>query len=202
MFSLSSISQHLLSLVFQYKYFFLYPITVVEGPLVTMAAGFMISLKVMNFAIALPIIVVGDVSGDVLYYFVGRFGERWSFTRFMIKKVGLEKQKEKMVQIFHQKGGRILIFGKITHALGALFLIGAGYSKMNLLKFIWCNTLGTIVKSSLLLYLGYVAGSAYSTYAKYFEYGAILITAFALLALFVFSYFSGHVFDKTIGIKD
>ena len=55
---------------------------IVEGPLVTILAGFLASLGQFNLLICYPLIVVGDVIGDVFMYAQGRWGgkpavEQW-----------------------------------------------------------------------------------------------------------------------------
>ncbi len=190
-----------ISLVFQYRYLLLFPITIVEGPLVTMASGFLVSLSIMNPIVALPIIIAGDVTGDILYYCLGRFGEKWSLTRAAIRRFKLESIKERINHSFESHGGKILLFGKLTHAIGIVFLIGAGYSRMNLSRFISYNLVGTFIKSSILLYVGYLAGSAYKYYEKYFEYGALFISILSIIIIALFLYFSHYIFNCTAGIE-
>ncbi len=180
-----------------YKYFILFPIVAIEGPLVTMAIGFLVSLSLFNPYIALPIIIAGDVTSDVVYYFIGYFSHRFKWAYWISEKIGLAKRKERINNSFQKHGGKILLFGKLTHALGAVFLIGAGYAKMPLIKFIWYNIVGTAIKSSALLYIGYLAGTAYRTYHIYFEYGTLVLTVGSLALIGLFYYF----FHKITGIK-
>lgn len=202
MISLTSISTFLVFLVIKYRYFFLYPVAIVEGPLITMVSGFLVSIGAMNPLIVLPIIVAGDVSGDVIYYFIGRFGERWALSRAIIKYCGFETKKDKIIGLFENHGGKFLLFGKLTHALGAVFLIGAGYSRMDLRRFILYNLVGTIIKSSILLSAGYLAGSAYGEYVKKFENGAFYITIISLAIIVLSLFLSRFLFFWVAKIKD
>ncbi len=187
----------IISWLLAYKYFILFPIVAIEGPLVTMAVGFLVSLSLFNPYIALPIIIAGDVTSDVAYYFVGYFSHRFKWAYWVSEKMGLTKHRERINNSFEKHGGKMLLFGKLTHALGAVFLIGAGYAKMPLLKFAWYNIAGTIIKSSILLYVGYLAGAAYQTYHVYFEYGTLVLTVGSLAIVGIFYYF----FHKITGIK-
>lgn len=202
MISLASISTFFVFLVIKYRYFFLYPVTIVEGPLVTFVSGFLVSTGAMNPLIAFPIIVAGDLSGDAIYYFLGRFGGRRAFSRAIIKYCGFETMKSKIEKLFESHGGKFLLFGKLTHALGAVFLIGAGYSRMDFRRFILYNLIGTIIKSSLLLYAGYLAGSAYGEYAKKFEYGAFYVTIISLAIIILSFLVSRYFFYRVTKIKD
>lgn len=180
-----------------YKYLILFPIIVLEGPLATMASGFLVSISVFNPFVALPIIIAGDVTGDVLYYFIGYYGHRFRWAAWILRKMGFEARKERIEGSFSRHGGKLLIFGKLTHALGAVFLVGAGYAKMPLPKFVWYNTLGTIIKSSALLYVGYLAGAAYQRYSSYFEYGSLVVSIGSLVIIGIAYY----AFHRVTGIK-
>ncbi len=190
---LASASQFLFQLFLHYKYWLLFPITALEGPLITMAAGFLVSVHQINPWIALPIIIAGDTTGDVLYYGIGWFGERTRFSRWVIKKLNFERHKERVKHEFEKRGGKLLLFGKFTHAFGAVFLVGAGYAQMDLWTFVWYSFIGTAIKSSALMYVGYLAGSAYATYAHTFESGSVWVAGISIFiivaGLFIQSYF-------------
>ena len=179
----------IISWLLAYRYFILFPIMVAEGPLATMASGFLTSLSIFNPFIALPIIIAGDVAGDVIYYYIGYFAHSFKWALWLTRKMGFENHRERVIESFQNHGGKLLFFGKLTHALGMVFLVGAGYSKISLKKFIWYNTLGTIIKSSALLGVGYLAGAAYRTYHAYFEYGSFIISIGSLILVGLFYYF-------------
>jgi membrane protein DedA with SNARE-associated domain len=182
---LAFISKYSLGLVVRYKYAFLVPVTVVEGPLITLAAGFLVYKHVLNPFIALPLIIVADVVGDLLYYAVGRYGKNWRITKAFMKRLRFEEHQEKVEASFHRHGGKLLLAGKLTHTFGIVFLVGAGYFKMDIVRFTWYNLLGTILKSSCLLYAGYLAGSAYAQYAHSFASGAMIFSVAVLLLILV-----------------
>ena len=62
-----SFDQSILWLV-HYKYLALFPLTRVEGPIITVIMGFFSSLGYINFFFAYAIIVVGDLVGDAFHY--------------------------------------------------------------------------------------------------------------------------------------
>lgn len=185
----------LVHLLLTYRYFILFPLVALEGPITTMAAGFLVSLNLLNPIIALPIIVAGDVTSDVFYYYVGWFGRRSALGRWLLRKFRLDEHEERVKRSFARRGGQYLLFGKLTHAFGAFFLIGAGYARMRLGKFIWYNTLGTIIKSSILLYVGFLSGAAYVRYAHDFETGALVVTVVSL-GIVAVGLFINRIFRK------
>ena len=72
-----------LALLIQYKYLILFPIIVIEGPFATIVSGFLVSLGIFNVFIAYPIIILGDLASDSIFYFVGRFGSK-SINKWML----------------------------------------------------------------------------------------------------------------------
>jgi len=185
----------ILGLLIAYRYAIFFPLTVVEGPIVTIIAGFLVSLGYMNFLIVYVIAVVGDVVGDVLYYALGRWGSGRIFSRgsFFGIKVG---QLERVEKHFGAHAGKTLLFGKWTHSVGAIILTAAGMAKMPLDKFVFYNTAGSIPKSLALMLIGYYFGRAYQQIDKYFGYASLamlLIIAVAVAAYFLIKRFKNRI---------
>lgn len=153
-FTLTQITQYLID----YKYILLFPIAVIEGPIITVLAGFLISMSNLNFFIAYPVIVIGDLTGDCLYYAIGRFGKE-TFIKRWGKYIGINQERVlSMENHFNGHSGKTLLTGKLTHGLGAFFLVAAGIAKMPFGKYFWYNLLATLPKSLILLIIGYYFG--------------------------------------------
>jgi len=172
----------ILGLLIAYRYAIFFPLTVAEGPIVTIIAGFLVSLGYMNFLLVYIIAVVGDVVGDVLYYALGRWGSGRIFRRGSF--LGIKAEQLKKVEVhFDAHAGKTLLFGKWTQSVGAIILTAAGMAKMPLDKFVFYNTAGSIPKSLALMLIGYYFGRAYQQIDKYFGYASLvmlLITATAV----------------------
>lgn len=59
--------QQIILLLTAHKYLFLFPAAVVEGPIVTVIAGFLSSLGIFNIFIAYAVVVVSDIVGDIMH---------------------------------------------------------------------------------------------------------------------------------------
>jgi membrane protein DedA with SNARE-associated domain len=141
-----------------YKYWALFPIAVIEGPIITVAAGFLVTLGVFNPFFAYAVIVLGDTVGDALHYCVGYFGGQ----RFILKwgkylGVSLETIVP-LEKTFADKGHSFFFWGKALHGVGGALLIAAGLIRYPFGKFLISNVLGTLVKSALLLVIGFYFG--------------------------------------------
>lgn len=175
---------HLLDLLQHYGYFILFPIVVVEGPIVTVLAGFLISLGIMHWAIAYVVVVVGDLAGDALHYAVGRWWDRVSWLARIGRVLGYRKEyADALERHFKKHLGKTLILGKISHGVGGGVLIAAGIARVDFRKYMWYNLIATIPKSFLFLLIGYYFGRSYVQIDRYLGY---LSLGIALLLIIVY----------------
>jgi len=118
-----------------YRYWVIFPITIVEGPAISVLAGFLVAHGVFNLYLTYLILVAGNLTGDVLYYLLGRWS-RMSFLLKWGKYVGFTKDRlGRIEKNYEQHSGKTLIIGKISHTIGAVFLISAGVARMPIRDF-------------------------------------------------------------------
>lgn len=177
---------NILALLLQYKYLILFPISVVEGPIISILSGVMIARGLFNPLLTWTILVIGDVVGDTLYYCLGRYGGRP-----FIKKHGhlLKLKKEKMAaweEHFHHKAPKRTLFLGKTQPWGSVILFAAGATKMPYLKFLLINTAASIPKSLLLILAGYYFNEAYIVMDRYLQYTGIILTIIGILIIILY----------------
>jgi membrane protein DedA with SNARE-associated domain len=169
----------------QYRYLLLFPIVVVEGPIICVIAGLLVSLGYLDFPLTYGLAVTADLVGDTLYYLTGRYGanrvmDRWG------KYLGVPwDQIEKLKRHFQQHVGKTLLLGKLTQGAGGLILVAAGAAKVPSPIFLWFNLLGTLPKSLVLLLVGFYFGHAYRRINGYLNVLALItigVVVFAGLA--------------------
>ncbi|HUZ60693.1 MAG TPA: hypothetical protein VMU83_18125, partial [Hanamia sp.] len=61
-------------LLLKFRYVILFPLAVVEGPILAVIAGFLCTEGYLNLFIVYTIIVLGDITGDTICYLFGRWG--------------------------------------------------------------------------------------------------------------------------------
>jgi membrane protein DedA with SNARE-associated domain len=139
------------------KYVLLFLGTLIEGPIVMLTSGFFYGLGQFDFVPMYIALVLGDFTGDVIWYSIGRFGTRntiFKYGHFLgITPLKLEKI-EKLFNKYHQK---ILIISKLTMGFGfsLVILITAGMFKVPFKKFAFINFIGGFIWTSILLLIGY-----------------------------------------------
>lgn len=176
-----------LNWISQYSYFALFPLAVIEGPIITVIAGFFASLGYLNLSIAYLIIVAGDLTGDVLYYLLGRFGGR-TFIDKWGRYLGTGQEEISLLEEqFAKRGDKLLFIGKMSQGIGGAFLLAAGVIKMPFSKFFLSNLLATLIKSLALLLIGFYFGHAISSINSYLE--KISLISIGLAVVVVLAYF-------------
>lgn len=153
-------------LLYTYSYLILFPLALIEGPIVTIIAGFLVSVGFMDFIPTYLTIMAGDLAGDVLYYAAGRWWLNKTYKGVLnFFRVDL-KLVAKLESAIKKNDGTILFFGKLSQALGGLILFAAGSAKIKMKNFLWYNFLATIPKSLILLAVGYYFGGTVSNFGK------------------------------------
>ena len=180
-------------------YFIIFLLVIVEGPIVTIAAGFMCAQGLLDFYLATLIIILGDLTGDALYYASGRWGMRSIINRWG-KYVGFTEQKIRQFEkYFIRHGGKTVLIAKLAHGVGGVFLAAAGASHMKVKSFIFYSVIGTIPKTFILLFIGYYFGSAINKINNVFDFLALLVVA-VIIGVILFYYLVGK-FGKKINEK-
>jgi membrane protein DedA with SNARE-associated domain len=157
------------------------PLAVIEGPIVTiLAAGFAGVIGAKLWQITL-IVIAGDLIGDLMFYGIGRIGPKILPRRFHARFEG--PRTAALTDQFVNRGGRILLLGKLTHSLGAVVLVAAGAARMNVFAFFGWNLLGTIPKSIALVALGYWVGQTYAKADVWLLRAGIMSAALGLVVL-------------------
>ena len=172
-----------------YRYYLLIPVIIIEGPIITVIAGFLASMGYFNILIVYGIVVFLDISEDIFLYLLG-----WFWGNKIMKKFGhYIGMNQKRLLIFSKqfKKHRIktIAIGKMAIVMGvASFvpLIAAGMTKMPFRKFISVVSATSLVKSMALLLIGFYFGKAYILIDKYLNYIGFAAAAIALLIFIVY----------------
>ena len=157
------INMEILASLYAYRYLGIFLGTIVEGPVIMAAVGFLVRLGYFNFFLAYILMILGDLVGDVGWYYVGYFGAN-NFIRKFGRFFGInDEAMEKVKILFHRHHNKILFLSKITMGFGlsAPILLTAGISKVPIKKFIILNFLGGFIWTAFLMALGYFFGNIY-----------------------------------------
>ena len=163
----------------------LFPLAVIEGPIVTVVAGWLARLSYFRLEWAMLILVLADLVGDSLLYALGRAGPDVLPQKWRVALGVTDERIALVVEHFSKKGGRTLLAAKLTHSFGFVALVAAGASRMPFPAFLGFNLIGTIPKTAFFLFVGYAVGEAHVTIDHWIGRASlgIAITGVTLLSI-------------------
>jgi len=152
----------LIELLVTYGYIVLFLGVIIEGEIFPLAAGFLVSLSLMNLYAAIAVTFVGAVVGDILWFeaarrwgtqLVGRYG-KWFFLN--------KKRLRWLEEHFTANGKKTLAITKFIYSFGHSSIIVAGIARMNFKEFVKIDVPASFLWSALFVFLGYAFGSSFS----------------------------------------
>jgi len=160
----------------------------IEGPISIMLAGLAISLGFISLLPAFILVISGDVIGDFMRYSLGRWGGRALVIRWG-RHFGFDERHIVGVEkAFKNRTGLLLIVAKFAYGTGTIFLAAAGMAKVPVLKLLGYDFIGSVLKSSILLYVGYYFGNAIYKVSSVLEIVASVLLLTTIVGIFIWAY--------------
>ncbi len=176
----------MLLLLTKYGYFILFPLAAIEGPIISLVVGFLIYLGYLKFLPAYVILLLGDLIPDIVYYYIGRFGNR----RKIMEKYG--SRLNLIEKLWREHGKKTMFLSKLAYGLSTPFLISAGLINMPLKRFVSYAFPITIFQYAAIMAIGYYLGSSYQLAAKYIDSAGIIIAIIFVIFIAVYVFFAKY----------
>jgi membrane-associated protein len=175
----------IISLLTHYKYLILFPLAIVEGPILAVIAGFLCTSGFLNPFYVFPVIVFGDLIGDSICYSLGR----WGIPKF-IRKIawpGLNPRSISRAKIyFNANPIRTVFLSKITLGIGVAGIYLAGNARILYGKFIKICLITSLIQYVFYLGAGIIFGNAYIQINHYINnIASIFIIAALVVIVFI-----------------
>lgn len=185
-----------LSILEHYKYFVIFPITIVEGPIIIIISGFLVYLGYLNAIVAFFMLSIADMIGDSLYYLIGKYWRKSAWIKKYAGFLGYDEKSEKFLEAhFKKHKGKTFLLAKISHGLGGSVQVAAGIAGVDYLQFLAYSVLGTLPKVLVLMIVGYYAGSSYVRIDKYLNYGGFIIAGIGIAFIVLYVFLSQYAKD-------
>lgn len=190
-----------ISLIAQFRYAFLVPGALLFGPVVALGAGILLRYGAFEFIYAWLALAGGELTGDILWYWLGhRYGD--GFVRRFGKYVNItEKTIELVKREYHHYHDWIIFISKLTAGFGiapAVFFT-AGLSKVPFGRYMFINVIGQVFWTTGMLSLGYYLGELSLKVNTIFDrifYGLGIVILVA--AAWGFSRYLRNRFEKSV----
>jgi membrane protein DedA with SNARE-associated domain len=175
----------LTSLLSAHPYLLLFPLVVVEGPLATVCAGFLVSLGLMSWPFAYPLAVTADLTGDTFYYLLGRSGRRPRVRHHLARSGLTARRLARLEGAFRKKNlAKTLVGAKIADVAAIPALVAAGLAKVGYGRFLAWDSVATLPKTAVLMALGFIFGAQIDPYLDSGS-AALLIMGAGILAVYL-----------------
>lgn len=188
-----------ISLILQFKYLILIPLAAIEGPMIALVAGFLVSTGTLDPFLAFGILLLGDIIPDSIYYAIGRYGNQ----RKAQEKIRLiANNYDTLVKLWHRHPAKTMFLGKLAYGLSQFFLISAGLVKMPYKKFMSYALPVTFVQFGALMIIGYYLGGSYEIISRYVRDAGIVIAIFAIVFFTIYIALAKYARKKVLEINE
>ncbi len=139
-------------------------VAILEGPFLSIFFGILLHLGYFSFIPVYCALMLGDLIGDVVWYYIGYHYGRRAISRFGKRFKITESDVEKTEALFHKHKHKILFISKITNGFGfaLVVLMTAGIARIPFKRYITINVVGQMIWSGILLGIGYFFSESYT----------------------------------------
>ncbi len=176
----------LLPVVAEYRYFAVFTVLVIAGigvpipeELSIVVSGYLVATGRMDFWLTLGVCYVGVLAGDLVTYFLGRYGGRWflgtPLLRFLIRRRHLAQAQ----YYYRRYGPRVLLAARQAPGLRFPAFFTAGLLKMRLSDFLMFDSVAALVSMPLAYFTAYLFGPritrTFAVVVKIGDIGTLLV---------------------------
>lgn len=150
-------------------------------------AGYLVQQNVLNIWLVIIVGTLANLAGSLLAYWIGYELEE-TVLLSLIKKYGKfvlidEHEYHRAKKWFDKYGDKIVFVSRLLPGIRTVISLPAGMFGMNLKKFIIYTTVGCLIWSALLTYIGFVLGANWNSLEGYYRKFEIVIVVGLILAV-------------------
>lgn len=169
-------------------YWIVFLLMLLEGPIVTAAASFAASLGVFNIYLIFVLSFFGDFIGDIILYYIGRFGRKSVIDRYLAKHHIGRKIVLKIEKLLSENSFKALLLIKVVPPLPIPGLVLTGVSRLNIKKFLFASVIINIFYSLIFVLVGYYSGVLVRRYLISARSIEAIVAALAVLVVLILFY--------------
>lgn len=153
----------------QYKYVFIFLLSIPEGTILSLVCGFLITTGFLHPILTYILIVLGDMVADFVFYMLGKLSAPVAV--YLYPKIGITHERVAYTaQQFESNCLRVIAASKLMSSLGIVGLVVAGTLHVSYGKFFSNCLLVSLCRIGLLFGLGFLFSRAYEQTGSYFNY--------------------------------
>jgi membrane-associated protein len=170
-------------LVLEYRYWIIFPLACLEGPLVAFVVGALAARDLFDLEAAFALLMLGDIVPDLACFLIGQRAARsGSFGRWL-RRGRIGRSTRLADTLWRGHGMKTMVISKLSYGLSIPFLISAGLTGLPLWRFAAYALPVTALQYGAFLTLGYYLGSRFAAVASIAHYAQIIAAAVVLLGI-------------------
>jgi membrane protein DedA with SNARE-associated domain len=169
-----------------YKYALLFPLAIIEGPVLAIVVGLLCAEGVFRIAPAYGILILGDMVGDSGFYLLGRLTAHGRLERFAARMGFGPQRVERVRWWFRENPVRTISTSKISLGVGPVGLFLAGQCRIPYKTFLPVCTGVAALQYFFYLLAGMLLGHGYLLLIHYLNVlSSVFITLAAMTVVFL-----------------
>ena len=177
----------IVKLLIIHRYLMLLILALIEGPLVCMGAGIMVSLGYFSLIPAFALVIVGDIVPNSVSFFLGRLSNRGKTMKKILSKLNVtEKHFEMLEKFWATHTNKTMFLSKLAWGLGVPLFMSAGMTTLSFRKFLASMTWIAIVQYAIVIAIGYFLASSYASLSasnKVIEIVGLVVSGIIFVAI-------------------
>lgn len=195
------ISASPVALLLAYRYWILFPLAFIEGPIVALIAGLFVSHGELSLLPTYIILCLGDIVPDVLYFGIGRLSHNTNFLKRYGPRFGITSLRLSALEhLWHTHTFKSVLLSKWAYGMSTPLLMTAGLARLPVRKYVIRIIPIAMTQYAILLVIGYYFGSSYRIISTYIEEAGWLVAAG--IVIFVIIYFFASRYAKRVLLRD
>ena len=174
----------ILQFMHQYGYWIAVPIMIIEGPIITIAMGFLSSLGYFTLPVVIGLSVLSDLISDSIYYWSGYRGGPAVMNKLKIPQLHENNSLQKLKDRFEKHPGKVFFGAKVLTGLAHSTFVLAGVTKVDYKKILRYSIPGGLVWSTGLGLLGFYFGRYATSIGRFLSMLGLIV--FIVLIVFLF----------------
>jgi len=176
----------MLEQLLQYPYAFIIPLSIFEGPLLSVACGVGVALGYLNPLVVIPILIMGDILPDVVYWLCGRWGTRINWVRRVATHVALLRDHlPPLEELWRTRLYSTMLMVKLSWGISAPFIVSAGMAKVPLKRFVTASLATSVPYLGSLFCIGLFLTLVYGVLGFSRDSAEVLIAVVGFIFLFL-----------------
>ncbi|MDD3888097.1 MAG: DedA family protein [Patescibacteria group bacterium] len=175
------------ALLIQYGYIGIFAGVIVGGEILLLASGFLAAQGYFNVFWVIFLATVAVILVDIIWYILGRFGEKALVTRLQKILIGKKEKTMGLDQLLKKHASKTILLVRFVYGVRAMVLILAGALRMHFGKFVLLNIIGSLVWATTMTLLGYFFGESWQVLRQYVQNSVLFVTLVFVIGIIVIS---------------